>query len=153
VVDLRALAFAPTFHIARRARRRGGRCRFRGRVSRRCRPSTLPLPNRSCRQSDSPGRTRCPRPLLASAASEPVLLLGRCDPSELLSRPFVAVRRSGLTTVCKLQNRRSRGIFKFTGLSTTFLGYPPHFCDIHIDVHRQPTEMSTEWPSFLPLIR
>jgi len=110
-----------------------------------CRP--LPLPNRSCRRSDSPGWTRCPRPLLASAASKSVSLPGWCDPSELLFRLFVAVRRSGLITVCKRQNRRSRGIFKFTGLSTTFLRYPPDFFSVHSVVHQIHTMLSTEMTS------
>ena len=104
----------------------------------------LPLPNRSCHRSDSPGWTQCPRPLLASAASKSVSLPGWCDPSELLFRLFVAVRRSGLTPVCKRQNRRSRGIFKFTGLSTTFLRYPPDFFTVHSVVHQIHTMLSTE---------
>ena len=107
----------------------------------------LPLPNRSCHRSDSPSWTRCPRPLLASAASKSVSLSGWCDPSELLFRLFVAVRRSGLTPVCKRQNRRSRGILKFTGLSTTFLRYPPDFFTVHSVVHHICTPMSTEMTS------
>ena len=81
VVDRRALAFPLTFHIARRARRRGGRCRFGGRVSRRYRLSTRPparpfiLPKQASR-SDPVYRIHNSPPTRRS----PVPIPGRCDP-------------------------------------------------------------------------